>query len=43
MYRLLLQNVMTQQDQQLDDLSSSMSVLKQMSRQVGQEVDEQAV
>ncbi|KAA0196885.1 hypothetical protein HAZT_HAZT010810 [Hyalella azteca] len=35
--------VMAQQDEQLEELASSMSVLKQMSRQVGQEVDEQAV
>ena len=39
----LLQSVMAQQDQQLDELASSMSVLKTMSRRVGQEVDEQAV
>ncbi|KAF2361181.1 Syntaxin 6 N-terminal [Trinorchestia longiramus] len=37
------QTVMAQQDEQLEELASSMSVLKQMSRQVGQEVDEQAV
>lgn len=37
------QAVMSQQDSQLDELASSMSVLKTMSRQVGQEVDEQAV
>ncbi|XP_018020780.1 syntaxin-6 [Hyalella azteca] len=37
------QAVMAQQDEQLEELASSMSVLKQMSRQVGQEVDEQAV
>ena len=34
---------MSQQDEQLDDLASSMSTLKQMSRQIGHEVDEQAV
>ena len=35
--------IMTQQDDQLDQIASSMGTLKTMSRQIGQEVDEQAV
>lgn len=34
---------MHQQDDQLDQIASSMGTLKNMSRQIGQEVDEQAV
>ncbi|KAK3876331.1 hypothetical protein Pcinc_018870 [Petrolisthes cinctipes] len=37
------QMIMTQQDDQLDQIASSMGTLKTMSRQIGQEVDEQAV
>ncbi|KAK7078395.1 Syntaxin-6 [Halocaridina rubra] len=37
------QMIMTQQDDQLDQIASSMGTLKNMSRQIGQEVDEQAV
>ncbi|XP_071544039.1 syntaxin-6 isoform X1 [Panulirus ornatus] len=35
--------IMNQQDEQLDQIASSMGTLKNMSRQIGQEVDEQAV
>lgn len=35
--------IMSQQDEQLDHIASSMGTLKNMSRQIGQEVDEQAV
>ncbi|XP_066962965.1 syntaxin-6 isoform X3 [Macrobrachium rosenbergii] len=37
------QIIMNQQDDQLDQIASSMGTLKTMSRQIGQEVDEQAV
>ncbi|XP_042229791.1 syntaxin-6-like isoform X1 [Homarus americanus] len=37
------QMIMNQQDGQLDQIASSMGTLKNMSRQIGQEVDEQAV
>ncbi|XP_063875549.1 syntaxin-6-like isoform X2 [Scylla paramamosain] len=37
------QMIMSQQDEQLDQIASSMGTLKNMSRQIGQEVDEQAV
>ncbi|XP_064085870.1 syntaxin-6-like isoform X1 [Macrobrachium nipponense] len=37
------QIIMNQQDDQLDHIASSMGTLKTMSRQIGQEVDEQAV
>ncbi|XP_047489256.1 syntaxin-6-like isoform X1 [Penaeus chinensis] len=37
------QMIMHQQDDQLDQIASSMGTLKNMSRQIGQEVDEQAV
>lgn len=37
------QMIMTHQDDQLDQIASSMGTLKTMSRQIGQEVDEQAV
>ncbi|XP_050733390.1 syntaxin-6-like isoform X2 [Eriocheir sinensis] len=37
------QMIMSQQDDQLDQIASSMGTLKNMSRQIGQEVDEQAV
>lgn len=37
------QMIMTQQDDHLDQIASSMGTLKNMSRQIGQEVDEQAV
>nr|XP_045612974.1 syntaxin-6-like isoform X2 [Procambarus clarkii] len=37
------QMIMNQQDGHLDQIASSMGTLKNMSRQIGQEVDEQAV
>jgi len=37
------QMMMSQQDDQLDHIASSMGTLKNMSRQIGSEVDEQAV
>ncbi|XP_045111163.1 syntaxin-6-like isoform X2 [Portunus trituberculatus] len=37
------QMIMSQQDEHLDQIASSMGTLKNMSRQIGQEVDEQAV
>lgn len=37
------QMIMSQQDDHLDQIASSMGTLKNMSRQIGQEVDEQAV